>query len=143
MDRLTKEQRSLLMSRIRSVSKLELAARPVASKLAGCRLRHGKNKSALPGSPDYFNKSKKTAVFVHGCFFHGCGQCRDGLRVPKSNTEYWAVKIARNRARDGAALAAYARMGWNAIVIWEHSLRQKGNHENIKNGLHNSADFRP
>jgi DNA mismatch endonuclease (patch repair protein) len=121
MDRLTKEQRSRLMSSIRSVSKLELAAKPEAERLAGCRLRHGGR--GLPGSPDYFNKSKRTVVFIHGCFFHGCGQCRDGQRVPKSNTEYWVAKVARNRARDGAAMAAYARMGWHAIVIWGHSLK--------------------
>lgn len=112
-----------MMSSIRSVSKLELAARPEAVRLAGCRLRHGGR--GLPGSPDYFNKSKRTVVFIHGCFFHGCGQCRDGQRVPKSNTEYWAAKVARNRARDEAALAVYARMGWHAIVIWGHSLKGK------------------
>ena len=124
MDKLTKEQRSQLMSRIRSVSKLELAAKPEAERLAGCRLRHGGRKSKLPGSPDYFNKSRKTVVFIHGCFFHGCGQCRDGQRVPKSNTEYWAAKIARNRERDQRALGAYAARGWKALVIWGHSLRR-------------------
>lgn len=110
------------MSKIRSVSKLEIAARAAASARAGCRLRHGKCRSGLPGSPDYFNKSRKVAVFIHGCFFHGCH--RHG-KVPKSNSEYWARKFAANRRRDAEALRAYRGRGWRAIVIWEHALKNK------------------
>src|SRR5271157_1020086 len=97
MDPLTKKQRSKLMSRIRSVSKLELRSRHAAEKKAGCRLRHGTRKSGLPGAPDYYSKKNRVAVFVHGCFWHGCPA---HYREPKSNVAYWREKIERNRARD-------------------------------------------
>jgi DNA mismatch endonuclease Vsr len=86
LDFLTKKQRSKLMSRIRSVSKLELRAKKQAEAAAGCRLRHGGRKSGLPGSPDWYNKSKKTVVFIHGCFWHGCDE--HGSQ-PKTNAEFW------------------------------------------------------
>jgi DNA mismatch endonuclease (patch repair protein) len=120
MDFLTKKQRSRLMARIRSVSKLELSAKAEAERIAGCRLRRGE--SGLPGRPDYFNKRRRTAVFVHGCFWHACPE--HGT-VPESNAGFWSAKLARNKARDAEVLEEYRRMGWNAMVLWEHSLKAR------------------
>jgi len=121
-ERHTKAQRSRMMSGIRSVSKLELRAKQAAEAAAGCRLRHGDRSSArdLLGTPDYFNRSKKVAVFVNSCFFHGCPR---HFRMPKTNREFWEKKIRLNRERDRSVLREFGKMGWKAITVWEHALR--------------------
>jgi DNA mismatch endonuclease, patch repair protein len=78
----------------------------------------------LPGKPDVVYISRKLAIFVHGCFWHG-HDCARGARAPKTNAAYWRAKIARNRARDEKTLAAYAAMGWRALVIYECELKDK------------------
>jgi DNA mismatch endonuclease (patch repair protein) len=76
----------------------------------------------LPGRPDIAFIGRKRAIFVHGCFWHG-HDCPRGARTPKTNTEYWRAKIARNVARDAAALDALGALGWEALVVWECALR--------------------
>lgn len=75
----------------------------------------------VPGRPDIAYVGRKRAVFVHGCFWHG-HDCARGGRVPKTNTEFWAAKIARNRARDAAVLKQLKKGGWRALVVWECEL---------------------
>ena len=79
----------------------------------------------LPGRPDIAFIGRRRAIFVHGCFWHG-HDCKRGARAPKTNAEYWRAKIARNVARDAAALDALAARGWRALVVWECELRQEG-----------------
>jgi len=105
---------SLDMRQFRSVSKLEVSARKAVEAAAGCRLRHSRGRG-----PDWLNKSKRVAVFVHGCFWHGCPL---HFTVPKTNTKFWLAKIARNRERDSSTLADYTRQGWRVFVLWEHDL---------------------
>lgn len=96
----------------------ELIVRRLARRLApGYRLC----RADLPGKPDLAWGRHKLAVFVHGCFWHG-HDCARGARVPKTNRPYWQDKIARNRARDEANLAALAALGWRALVIYECEL---------------------
>jgi DNA mismatch endonuclease (patch repair protein) len=76
----------------------------------------------LPGKPDLVLPRWRTAVFVHGCFWHGHGGCRYAV-VPKTRTEFWTSKIASNSARDARSIDALAALGWRVIVIWECSLR--------------------
>lgn len=57
------------------------------------------------------------AVFVDGCFWHGCP---DHCRMPTSNRDYWESKIARNKARDLRNDAALIKEGWRVIRMWEH-----------------------
>lgn len=59
----------------------------------------------------------KVAVFIDGCFWHGCP---DHLRPPRTNVEFWADKIAGTRGRDSDADAALARAGWLVLRFWEH-----------------------
>lgn len=117
-----REERSRIMSGIRSVSKLELRAKRAAEAAAGCRLRHGDKANAgdLPGTPDYFNRKKRVAVFVNSCFFHGCPR---HFRMPKTNREFWERKVRLNRERDRDVLRKFARMGWRTVTLWEHALR--------------------
>ena len=65
------------------------------------------------------------AIFIHGCFWHG-HQCARGKRVPKTNTEYWTNKIARNVARDTVTRQKLKALGWNVSVVWECQLKHEG-----------------
>lgn len=76
----------------------------------------------LPGRPDVVQRGRRKAIFVHGCFWHG-HDCARGARAPKANADYWRAKIARNRARDAAALDALAAAGWSCTVVWECALK--------------------
>lgn len=74
----------------------------------------------LPGSPDIVLVRARVAVFVDGCFWHGCP---DHCRVPASNRPYWKAKIALNRARDIRAARALRAAGWSVVRVWEHEVR--------------------
>jgi DNA mismatch endonuclease (patch repair protein) len=95
-DVFTKKKRSQVMAAIRSTgnraTELRLAAIFRAHGITGWR-RH----QALPGKPDFVFRRERLAVFVDGCFWHGC---RWHCRMPKSRRAYWGTKIARNKARD-------------------------------------------
>jgi DNA mismatch endonuclease (patch repair protein) len=97
----------------------ELAVRAMLRGIApGYRL----HRADLPGKPDIVYGHRKLAIFVHGCFWHG-HDCPRGARMPKANADYWAAKIARNRARDERTLAAYSAMGWRTLVVHECELK--------------------
>ena len=93
----------------------------VRKLLTSLKTRYRLHRRDLPGSPDVVFASRRLALFVHGCFWHG-HDCARGARVPKSNTPYWLGKIARNRARDLEAVESLAAMGWRAAVVWECEL---------------------
>ena len=99
----------------------ERAVRAMLRSIApGYRL----HRADLPGKPDIVYASRKLAIFVHGCFWHG-HDCPRGARSPKANADYWAAKIGRNRARDITTLAAYPPMGWRALVVYECELKDR------------------
>lgn len=76
----------------------------------------------LFGKPDFVFPSKKIAVFVDGCFWHG-HNCRN--LKPKSNTDYWINKILRNRNRDKLVTKTLTNEGWKVVRIWECQLSNK------------------
>ena len=120
MDTLTAVERSQRMARISSKNtKPELVVRHLVFSL-GYRYRlHSRD---LPGSPDLVFRSRKKAIFVHGCFWH----CHEGCKVanrPKSRTEYWDDKFARNKQRDARNQRALKNLGWRSLVIWECQLK--------------------
>jgi DNA mismatch endonuclease (patch repair protein) len=91
---------------------------------AGAR-GYRKNVKALPGKPDVAFPGKKVAVFLHGCFWHGCTICESRKNLhPKENEQFWIDKVRRNRERDAESSAALAAEGWRVIVIWEHEVRE-------------------
>ena len=75
------------------------------------------------GKPDFAFRKKRLAVFVDGCFWHGCPRC---YRRPESNRKFWDTKIARNRERDRQVSRELRRLGWRVIRIWEHALAKRG-----------------
>lgn len=78
----------------------------------------------LPGRPDLVLPRYRTAIFVNGCFWHGHTDC-PYFRLPKTNTDFWSAKIARNRARDARNIALLHSQGWYTITVWECQLRRK------------------
>ena len=76
----------------------------------------------LPGRPDVVLPRWKVVVFVHGCFWHGHQGCAL-FRVPKTRTEFWTGKIARNAQRDEAAIQKLLEQQWRVAVVWECALR--------------------
>jgi DNA mismatch endonuclease, patch repair protein len=84
--------------------------------------RYRLHRRDLPGCPDLVFPSRRLALFVHGCFWHG-HSCPRGARVPKSQRDYWLSKIARNRARHEQVVEALAAIGWTPAVIWECETR--------------------
>jgi DNA mismatch endonuclease (patch repair protein) len=115
MDNLTKAERSARMRLIRSKdSKFELKIRSAVHRL-GYRFR--KHVPTLPGKPDLVFASRRSVIFVNGCYWHGHG-CRLS-RMPRSNTAYWIAKIESNKARDKRHRAALRRSGWRILTLWE------------------------
>ena len=115
VDNLTPEARSRLMSRIRQKdTRPELVLRKA---LHAAGLRYVLHPRKLPGRPDIVSPKYRTAVFVHGCFWHG-HECRAG-RGPSSNTEYWVAKISANRERDAEAASELQAQGWKVVTVWE------------------------
>jgi DNA mismatch endonuclease (patch repair protein) len=97
----------------------------VRGLLWGMALRYRLHRKDLPGAPDIVLPSRKLAVFVHGCFWHG-HDCARGARVPKQNRPYWTQKIERNRQRDRRTQTELLAKGWRALVIWECELKDAG-----------------
>ncbi len=120
-DVFTKQKRSDVMARIRSHGNkdTELALIKVfrAYKITGWRRRQ-----ALPGRPDFVFRNHRLAVFVDGCFWHGCAE---HSRPPKSNRSYWQEKMIRNRARDREVTHALRKLNWRVVRIWEHDLARR------------------
>ncbi len=83
--------------------------------LRGFRL-HNKE---VPGTPDVVFARARLAVFVDGCFWHGCPRC---YREPKSRKEYWTMKVQRNKDRDARVNEACATAGWGVLRLWEHEV---------------------
>jgi len=115
-DTVSKEQRSLNMSLIRSTgTKPEVFVRSVLHRL-GFRFR--KNVKTLPGKPDIVLPKFNTVIFVHGCFWHQHEGCRRST-VPKSNVDYWKPKLLRNTERDVQHKKDLEKLGWTVAVTWE------------------------
>ena len=117
-DVLTSEQRSYNMSRIRGKDTVpELLLRKALWSI-GLRYRvHYK----LPGRPDIVFVKHKIAIFVDGCFWHGCPE--HGVR-PKTNSSFWDKKIQGNIERDKKNQQKLEEMGWTVLRFWEHEIEK-------------------
>jgi DNA mismatch endonuclease, patch repair protein len=120
VDRISTAARSALMSRVRGKNtKPELLVRSLLHRM-GYRFRIHQKK--LPGTPDIVLRRHSTAVFVHGCFWHGHAGC-SRARLPETRRDFWESKISRNIARDSDAAAALERLGFRVLVLWECELK--------------------
>lgn len=120
-DNHTPAQRHDNMAAIHSAStKPELKLRRALWHLG---FRYRVNDKRLPGRPDIVLPKYRTAIFVHGCFWHGHKDCKY-YTVPKTNTEFWVAKVARNQERDQEVWRKLEAKGWNVIIVWECQLKK-------------------
>ena len=120
-DKITKTQRSYIMSQIRGTrTKPELI---VKQNIDGRKLRY--QPKGIPERPDFANKSKKIALFIDGCFWHKCPRC---YKPPKSNKKYWKAKVERNTKRDRYVNRKMKKEGWKVIRFWEHQVKENELH---------------
>jgi DNA mismatch endonuclease, patch repair protein len=89
--------------------------------------RYRLHRKDLPGKPDLVFGPRKKAIFVNGCFWHQHSDpnCVDG-RLPKSRTEYWDVKLAKNVERDRQNRSALEAAGWEVFTVWECETKRPG-----------------
>ena len=118
-DRLTPQQRSLNMSRIRGKNtRPEMTVRKLLHAL-GYRYRlHG------AGLPDLVFAGRRKVIFVNGCFWH-YHDSRAGTYAPTANAEFWEAKRARTKARDRHQLERLESDGWDVLTVWECQLRDR------------------
>lgn len=105
----------------------ELAVRKQAHAMG---LRFRLYRRDLPGRPDLVFPKHRTAVFVHGCFWHRHPNCRKAT-MPKTRTDYWHAKLRRNSERDAEALKALEELGWRTLVLWECETKDPDNIEKL------------
>jgi DNA mismatch endonuclease (patch repair protein) len=119
MDRVSKEVRSKNMAAIRSRgnSTTEL---PLAKLLWTNGMRGYRKHWPVVGKPDFAWPGRRVAVFVDGCFWHGC-HCKC---VPRSNAKFWRDKIESNKRRDRRVAQSLRREGWQVIRVKECALRE-------------------
>jgi len=122
MDSLSPERRSWNMSQIRA--KDTRPERLVRSLLHSLGYRFRLNRKDVPGRPDIVLPKYRTAIYVHGCFWHRHGGCSLAY-TPKTNLEFWSKKFGRNEERDAEVAAALKEAGWKQVVVWECETRDK------------------
>lgn len=118
-DKFSKEVRSRIMSAIRGKDTSPERALRSALHKAGYRYSLKHRFPEIRCTPDIVMVSRKTVIFVDGCFWHGCPKC---FRAPKSNTKYWGPKIAANIARDRRQDRWLRKNGWRVIRVREHDI---------------------
>ncbi|HEX8513991.1 MAG TPA: very short patch repair endonuclease [Allosphingosinicella sp.] len=116
MDNLTPKRRSEIMAQVRSKdTSAEVRVRKAAH---GMGFRFRVHRKDLPGTPDLVFPKLRTAMFVHGCFWHQHPGCRRSS-VPKTRAQFWLEKFRHNLARDQRVTEALEAEGWAVVVIWE------------------------
>ncbi len=120
-DVFTPAKRSAVMARIRGTGNKDTELRMMAlfrkHGLSGWRRRQ-----TVFGKPDFVFRRERVAVFVDGCFWHGCP--RHGT-MPVGNRAFWKAKLGRNTERDTQVTRALRKAGWKVLRIWEHDLAAK------------------
>ena len=116
-DMVSMETRSRIMASIRGRdTRPEIAVRRILWRHG---LRYRTHDRTILGRPDISNKRKRLAIFVDGCFWHGCPKC---YREPETNRNFWRSKVDGNRRRREIVRNGLKRQGFRVIEIWEHEV---------------------
>lgn len=127
-DRFSKSVRSRIMASVKGKdTKPEIKLRKI---LFSKSLRYRKNYRIGSKIADIAFTRNKVAVFVDGCFWHGCPTC---YVEPKSNKGYWIPKIRNNKIRDRKGTTELKGLGWKVVRVWEHEITY--NSESVSNKL--------
>lgn len=120
MDTRSPDQRRRIMQSVNNKNTApEMQVRRILHAM-GLRFRiHRKD---LPGSPDIVLPRYRTAIFVHGCFWHAHG-CAKG-QPPKSRLDYWLPKLAKNVERDRTKKEQLEALDWRVLVVWQCEIKK-------------------
>lgn len=99
-----------------ATTELRFRAHLIRNRIAGWKVRA----KDVPGCPDFFFPRERLAVFIDGCFWHGCPRCG---HTPKTNRPYWTKKLARNKRRDAQIRRTLRSQGTRVLRFWECRLR--------------------
>ena len=133
-DPLASAARSALMAKVRSEGNrstehaVEHSLR--SERIAGWT----KHPSSVLGKPDFYFPAYRLALFVDGCFWHGCPKC--ARRIPRNRRQFWNDKLKGNRRRDQRVRRSLNRQGYHVMRIWEHTLHGMS----WLNRLHNAIE---
>ena len=131
MDTVGKAIRSRYMAAVKSRDN-ESTERRMLRLLRQHRLSGWRRHHPVHGTPDFCWPKKKIALFVDGCFWHGCPSC---YRTPKSNVKFWVAKVNGNRKRDRRVNRALRTEGWTVLRVWECQLDKRRTIARIKHYL--------
>jgi DNA mismatch endonuclease (patch repair protein) len=121
MENFSKEERSYVMSRVKSKDTApELLIRKSLHRLG---LRYKLHDPKLDGKPDLVFPKYHAVIFIHGCFWHGHNCGRTG--IPKNNREFWTEKIERNRKNDNKHTINLIKAQWRTLIVWECAIQGK------------------
>lgn len=113
-------KRSEIMSHVRGkdnkATELAVVALLRRHHITGWR-RHAR----VFGNPDFVFPKHRLALFVDGCFWHGCPK---HATQPTSNRAFWKKKLARNKTRDQLVNRRLRQRGWSVLRIWQHELKK-------------------
>jgi DNA mismatch endonuclease (patch repair protein) len=124
-DVFSSRKRSQIMSRVRGKGNkaTEIALIALLRRLRISGWRRG---ARIFGKPDFVFPKHRLAIFVDGCFWHGCP--KHGTQ-PTSNRTFWKAKLARNKTRDTLVKRTLTQQGWRVLRIWQHDLSRKKNQQ--------------
>lgn len=120
MDSVSPQHRSRIMGNVKAQgnksTELKLIKLFKENALTGWKRNY-----PVKGKPDFVFLPQRVAIFVDGCFWHGC---KDHCRIPSNNQDYWLKKISRNKERDIQTTVIFRERGWKVIRVWEHELKR-------------------
>ncbi len=120
MDRVSREVRSKIMASVRTFGgTTERRMEALLRKRGICGFR---KQWPIAGKPDFAWPKSKVALFVDGCFWHGCPRCN---RPSKSNRTFWKSKIVSNRRRDTRVARRLRNEGWSVLRVWECKISEE------------------
>jgi DNA mismatch endonuclease (patch repair protein) len=120
-DVFTPKKRSEVMSRIRGRGNKETEI-ALVKLLRRFRIKGWRRHRRVFGKPDFIFPVLRVAVFVDGCFWHGCPKHSN---MPANNRVFWSRKLSANKARDRLVTRTLRTRGWRVLRIWEHELTRK------------------
>jgi DNA mismatch endonuclease, patch repair protein len=119
-DVFSRQKRSEIMSRIKGRGNRATELRLV-SLFKTYGIKGWRRSAPVFGKPDFVFPSLRIAVFVDGCFWHGCPIHGS---VPGSNRDFWEKKLSRNKSRDRLVNKKLHDLGWKSVRVWQHELRR-------------------
>lgn len=138
IDVFTPAKRSTVMSAIRGSGNKGTELRMI-ELLRAHRITGWRRNARIFGKPEFVFYRERVALFVDGCFWHGCPKPKHAP-LPKTRAEWWAAKLARNKARDQKVTHALRKNGWRVLRVWECNLSKWGDWRRVVRRILNALN---